>query len=239
MSRATPAHLEVLRLARLLGVDPDRLTPLADLPLEDLQALREQAAGRLFDEGEDAFRRAATVAGLVPTGLAAKLAEHALGPLLSARTTAVIEVDKAADLSSKLSSSYLADVAVQIDPRVVDELVTRMPPDVIAAVGDELAAREEWLVMADFLGVISTEALDATLHAVSAEAILHVAELLGDDTRLDEVVSLLSDDRLAELHRTAEAIEEQALLAELAEAVSPEQQARLAQAGADPAGTAE
>ena len=71
MSRATPTELELLRLTRLLDVDTVRLAPLADLPLGDLKALREQAAGRLFDEGEDAFRRAAHVANLVPAALAA------------------------------------------------------------------------------------------------------------------------------------------------------------------------
>lgn len=231
MSRATPTELELLRLARLLDVDTARLAPLADLPLEDLKALREQTAGRLFDEGEDAFRRAAHVANLVPAALAAKLAEHALGPVLSARTTEVIAVDKAADLSSRLSPGFLAEVAMQIDPSVVDELVTTMPPDVIAAVGEELATRQEWLVMADFLGVISTPALEATLHAVSAEAVLHVAQLLEDDDRLDEVVSLLDDDRLAGLVATAERTGQQDLLAELAGAVSADQQARLASVG--------
>ena len=227
MSRFDPAHLELLRLARLLKVDPDRLDPLSGLPVEDLRTLRDRIAERLFEEGRDAFQRAANVANFVPAPLAAKLAEHALGPVLAARTTAVTPPQKAVELSGRFSAGFLADVAEEIDPRVVDDLVESLPPKVVAAVGRELAAREEWLVMADFVGGISSAALVATVEALSTESILRISVYLEDPDRLDEVVALLDDERLADAVTVARAEGLDEELAWITESVGDEQRARI------------
>lgn len=220
-------ELERLRLARLLKTDPERLEPLAAVPTEDLKVLRDQVSSRLFDEGVESFQRAATVGNLVPTALGAKLAQHALGPVLSARTTAVTPPEKAVEMAGRFPPAFLADVAVEMDPRVADDLVKALPPKVIATVGDELADREEWLVMADFVEVISHGALATTLDALSTESILRVSRYLEDESRLDEIVGLLDDDRLAELIEVAAELGLGDNLERITNALGEDQRARI------------
>ena len=198
---------------RLLHVEPERLAPLAEVPLEDLHLLRDQVTSRLFDEGRESWARVAAVSRRVPAGLAATLAERALGPVLAARATTSVDIDKAVELSSRFSATFLADVATHLDPRAVDDLTARLPAQVIADTSTELARREEWLVMADFVGTISSAALTATMSVMSEAQILRVALLLEDPSRLQEIVSLLDDDRLdagvvaAEAHRLGDALD--------------------------------
>lgn len=227
MAAPTPAELELLRLARLLSVDPADVDGLLPIGAADLRSLRDQVAARLHRSGREAFERAATVAGMVPAGLAATLAQKGLGPVLSARTTAVTPPDKAADLAARMPPEFLADVAVAMDPQVADELLRRLPPDVIAGVGDVLAARGEWLAMADFVGSITDEALAATVRTLSDEAVLHVGRLLQDPARVDEVVGLLDDERLASLVATARARGLEEALEDLVGRLGEDQRARV------------
>lgn len=227
MSAPDATDLELMRLARLLKVEPEQLDGLRPLPIADLKVLRDQVAARLFDEGKDSFHRAATVANVVPAGLAAKLAEHALGPVLAARTTAVTEPKKSVELAAKFHTAFLADVSQEIDPRAVTDLVEAMPPKIIAEIGNELASRGEWLVMADFVGAISHDAMRTTINALSAASVLHVAELLEDRSRLDEIVAMLPDQRLDEIVAVAEAEGLHDQLGSLVDGLSDEQRARI------------
>lgn len=227
MSAPDPVDLELARLARLLRVDADELADLAPAGAADLKVLRAQVAARLHDEGQDSFRRAAQVSGMVPAKLAATLAEHGLGPVLSARTTAVLDPAKAAELAERFSPAFLADVAEELDPRVVADLVATMPAQIIADVAQELAARQEWLVMADFVGAISSEALQRTVAVLSDEAVLRTSALLEDRERLEEVVAGLDDDRLASLADTARELQADELVEGLRASLSPEQRARI------------
>ena len=200
----SPAELEVRRIARLVNVDPGELEALHAIGAEDLRVVRGQIVAKLFDEHTESWERAVAVTGVVPTGLAAKLSEKALGPVLSARVTGLLSPDKAVDVGSKLSPAFMADIAVNVDPRKVTDLVVAMPPQTIAAVARELAARGEWLVMADFVAAVTTPALRTTVDAVDDRAVLQIAPLLEDPERVRLVISLLDDERLAGLRETAE-----------------------------------
>lgn len=199
-----PEDLEVQRIARLLAVDPADLEGLQAAALEDLRALRDQIAGKLFDEGTESWHKAAAVSGVVPPGLAAKLAQGALGPVLAARVTAQIDPRRAADIAAKMPAEFMADVAQSIDPRQVTDLVVHLPPRTIAEVGAVLATRGEWLVMADFLAAMTPAALAPTVASLEARSILRVAVLLGDPDRISQVVALLDDARLGALRQVAE-----------------------------------
>lgn len=228
----SPTDLEVRRIARLVGVEPAELVGLEAAPLTDLRTLREQIASRLFDEGADSWERAAAVAGVVPSGLAAKLAQGALGPVLAARVTSAVDVKRAVDISTRLPPSFMADTAVNIDPRQVTELVVHLPPRTIAEVGEELAARGEWLVMADFVAAITLTALQTTVEGLDEAAILRIAVLLEQHDRIDAVCGMLDDARLLRLCDVTAAEGLAAHLAFVLDAVGEDQRARLQAAGA-------
>lgn len=223
----SPVDLEIRRIARLVGVDAGTLDGLDAVPLTDLRTLRDQIAAKLFDEGADSWERAAAVSGIVPTSLAARLAQGALGPVLAARVTSAVDVARAVDIATKLSPEFMADTAINIDPRQVTDLVVHLPPRTIAEVGEVLAGRSEWLVMADFVAAITLRALRTTVEGLDEVAILRIAVLLEQHDRIDAVAGMLDDDRIARLRERAEAEGLQAHLAFIIDAVGEEQRARL------------
>ncbi|CAN5495137.1 hypothetical protein BH23ACT9_BH23ACT9_04480 [soil metagenome] len=223
----SPVQLEIRRLARMLTLEPDALSGLANLPVEDLRTLRGQVASKLFDEGADSWDRAVAVSGIVPSGLAAKLSQGALGPVLAARVTSLVDTDRAVDIASKLPAGFMADTAVNIDPRSVTGLVVQLPPTTIAEVGAVLAERGEWLVMADFVAAVTLPALRTTIDSLDEEAILRAGVLLEDPERVTQVVAMLSASRIIELRRVAvdEGLEDH--LAHISGVVDDDQRARL------------
>jgi hypothetical protein len=224
----SPVELELRRLARLLHTDVDALAGLEAMPVEDLRTLRGQIAAALFDHGADSWERAAAVSGVVPAGLAAKLAQGALGPVLAARVTSQVDVDRAVEISTRLPPEFMADTAINIDPRQVTDLVSHLPPATIADVGQVLAERGEWLVMADFVAAVDREALRATVDALDEHALLRTAVLLEDPGRIEEVVAMLDADRLARVREVARSHGLTGHLTFIAQACGPGQRRRLA-----------
>jgi hypothetical protein len=178
--RAHEARAEVLRLAHVLGADPDQLAALEAVPPADVRRLREQCADALFQAGHEAFRRAAAVAEKLPGPLVAQLAQRALGAALSARTAAVLDGDRAVDLARRLPPDFLAEIAVHLDLRKLSGVVARVEPERVAGVARELARREEWVVMAALVDHLSDGGLDAALGTLDDEAILATGFLLED-----------------------------------------------------------
>lgn len=224
----SPADLEVRRIARMLNAEPATFQGLQVMRLEDLRALRGQIAAALFDRGKESWERAAAVSGVVPAGLAAKMAQGALGPVLSARVTGSVDIERAVDIATKLPAEFMADTAINIDPRQVTDLVVHLPASTIADVGRVLARRGEWLVMADFVAAVTLPALRTTIEALDEEAILRTAVLLEDPARVRTVVEMLDAARISRLREVADQVGLHAHLAHLADACDQAQRARLA-----------
>jgi hypothetical protein len=74
---------------------------------------------------------------------------------------------------------------------------------------------------------ISSAALVATVEALSTESILRISVYLEDPDRLDEVVALLDDERLADAVTVARAEGLDEELAWITESVGDEQRARI------------
>ena len=62
------AEAEILKLARVLDVEPARLAYLARVDADDLQAFRDQVTDTLFDANAAALQRMALAARVVPVG---------------------------------------------------------------------------------------------------------------------------------------------------------------------------
>jgi hypothetical protein len=203
---AQPAA-EVLKLAHQLGVAPEQLHFLAEVPADQLRTLRQQIGDTLFDADKHHFTRVVAASKMVPSAVAAKITEHALPPLVAARTAELLDPVRAMDIVARLSDRYLADVSAAMDPYRAPEVVAGIPPATVAAVGTELARRGEWVVMGSFVSLVSHEALHATSRSLTGEQLLRVGYVLDDLSRMDEIAEVLSDRQLDELLAAAVRLE--------------------------------
>jgi hypothetical protein len=191
------AHAEVLKLARLLGREPGELAYLERLAPSDLRALRDSVTETLYDANGHALGRLAAASRLLPSGVTATIGQRAFGALLSARLAGLLETAKAVDVASKMPPPFLADVAVELDPRRASDLIATIAPALIGQITAELVARREYVTMGRFVGHLGDEAIAASLATMDDEAVLQVAFVLEDRAQLKRLLSKLPKDRWA------------------------------------------
>ncbi|QFU86594.1 hypothetical protein [Amycolatopsis sp. YIM 10] len=189
------SRAEVLKLARLLDADDERLSFLARLDARELRRLRERMTDVLFDANLPMLRRMAAASKLLPGAVTAKIAERVYGPLLCARIAGVMEADRAVDVAKRLTTAFLADVAIELDPRRVSEIIARMPRTRILEIAEELVRREDWITIGRFVGHLPDETVEAAFVVLHDVALLHTAFVLDDKARVGQVVELLPEDR--------------------------------------------
>jgi len=187
---------EVLKLAQLLGREPDSLSYLEALPADDVRRLRDQVTDVLFSANEKTFARLAAASKLLPAGLNASIAQRAFGPVLAARITGRLEPSRAVEVAERLPPAFLADVAIELDPRRARDVIAQIPPPQIAAVTRELVKREEYVTMGRFVGHLPDGAIAAALGVTDDQALLRTGFVLEQKPRLQTVAELLGPERL-------------------------------------------
>ncbi|MBO0769253.1 MAG: hypothetical protein J2O48_11280 [Solirubrobacterales bacterium] len=215
-------NAEVQRIARLLSTDQQELAYLSAVSSEDLRALREQVTSLLFDD-QSLLAGLASASKLLPASLNASLGEKVFGALLCARIAGLLEPDRAVELASRLPQSFLADVAVQLDPRRVAAILAKIPPDTVGAITKILIEREEWVAMGQFYAFLPDASIAAALAVATPISLLRIALVLDDKSRLSHVLKLAGVDKVEQVRKAAEAngLAEQA--AGLSDWLSPEQ----------------
>lgn len=228
MSPASPhrARAEVLKLSRALGCEPGRLEALEAADPAELRVLREQVSDALFAVHRDGFARIAAMSEKLPASVAATMAQKVLGAPLSARAAALLAPEKAVELAGRVSPEFLTEVAVSVDVRHVGHLVAQIPPPTVAETTGELARRQEWVVLGAMLTHLAPEGLVAAVEVLDPGALLHTGFVAEDPARLDEVVALLSDERLEAVVQEAERSDLQEELAQVVGHLTGEQRAR-------------
>ena len=219
-------NAEIQRLAKLLGLAPDELGYLMPLAPEELRALRGQVTASLFD-ARGVLARMAAATRILPASLTATLAERVFGPMLAARIAGLVEVDRAVDIASRLPVPFLADVATELDPRRVSDILGAIPPATISAVAAELIRREEWIAMGTFYAYLPPASIRAALTVADAPALLQIAFVLEDKARLPAVLDIAGMDTLGRIAVAAEAAGLTAQLRALEVYLTPEQRAQL------------
>jgi hypothetical protein len=226
-------HAEVLKLARLLGTSTDRLGYLERLSPEEVREVRERASDVLFDVDGRRFRLIAIASKLPPAALTAIIAEHAFGPLLCARITALLEVKRAVDLAERLPRKFVAALAINLDPRRAKDIVAAIPPYLIGEVAAELTRDAEWVAMGRFVGYLTDDSVRAAFRVIPDGSLLRISYFVEVAEHLDHVVGLLEEGRIRGAIRAAtdEDLWPQAL--DLLSRVSPQRAGHLADLAAE------
>lgn len=194
---------ELARLARLLRTDADRVAPLADLPVQTLRAFRAQVTARLFAADRSQVDGIAAATALLPTAIAARIAEAIFPATLAAHVAGLLETERAADLAGRLSPAYLAALAPHLDTRGVGSLLAGLQEPVIAGAAVHLARERDYLTMADLVAEMPLSAVTAAVEALDDRSLLRTALCLADPADLARIVEVLPDDRLDGLLRAA------------------------------------
>jgi hypothetical protein len=195
---------EILKLARLLGCEPEEMHYLEAVGLADLRILREQVTEVLFDSHLAVLKRLAAASRLLPVALVAQLGERVFGPLLAARITGLLDPGRAVELAAKLPVGFLADVAIELDPRRATDVICRIPAEQISAITGELVDRGEYVTMGRFVGCLPDASITAALDRLDPSSLLEVALVLEGKDGLEHLLDLLGPERFQEMIVTAE-----------------------------------
>lgn len=220
-------HAEVLKLARLLGIEPARLAYLEALSPGDVRELRERAAVALHDD-DHRLGRVALASRIPPAPMTAWIAQHLFGALLCARIAGLLEPRRAIDLAKRMPAAYLADMAMQLDPRRVHDIIFGLPPALIGEVAAELTAREEYIAMGRFVGHMTDAALLEAFAVIDDASLLRISYFVEEKDQLDHVVGLLETERIQGAIRAATEADLWPQALDLLTRISPEQAGELA-----------
>ena len=205
MSAATDSRAELVKLARLLGLEgPASLTGMRRAPAGELRAYREAVTELLYDDELALLERLADAAPLLPARTLATIGERALGPLICARMTGLLEVDRAAEIARHFAIDFLARVAAELDPRRAVDVVTSTPPDRARALSLALAARGEHVAMGRFVAYLDRRTLAACIAALTDGDVLRVTFVLEGKERVAEIVDLIGPQRTRSMLEAAE-----------------------------------
>ena len=198
-------HAEVLKLARLLSTDVERLDYLEGLEPEEIAMLRDRASDSLYAADGHRFHRVALASRLPPVALTTFIAQHAFGPLLCARVAGLLDTRLAVEIALRLPTTFVADLAVELDPRRARDLIAALPPYRIAEVAEELTERREYIAMGRFVGFMTDAALKACFEVIDDASLLWISYFVEAKERLDHVVGLLPERRIRSAIRAATA----------------------------------
>ncbi len=207
MSRKSESRAETVKLGRLLGVeDPEGLAFLLSVPARELRAYREAVTDLLYDDDLELLQRTADAARLLPARTLAAIGERALGPLVCARLTGLLDPRRAMEISDHFTVDFLALLAAELDPRHAVELVTAIATDTVVAVSVAMAANGEHIAMGRFVAYLDEQALSLCVEALSDDDLMRVAFVMEGEERLPSVFEMIGAERtermLAAAHRS-------------------------------------
>jgi hypothetical protein len=207
VSATTDSRAEVVKLARLLGLnDPRELDSLLGIPAAELVEYRDRVVALLHDDDQQLLHRMAKAAPLLPTPMLATIAERALGPLICARLVELLDPDLADTIARRLSTDFLAEVAAALDPRRTAETIGLLAPDRLSEVSLAMAAQGEHVAMGRIAGHLSDTGLEACIGQLADHHLLHVAFVIERKERLAKLSEIVGMARVQRILDGAEAV---------------------------------
>ena len=190
------SQAEVIKLGRVLGVEPGDLEFLGGASAESLRMLRESVTEHLLEEDRPFFRRLAQVFERVPTVIAAKIA-RSIDPMVVAGVAVEIQARRVVTLGQRLHTPFLADVCMHLDPRRARDAIRLFPVDLVVDVALELDSRDDLVTMSRFVDYVSDDTMLAVEEALHDESrLLRVAFLMESKNRVDHIFRMLPPERV-------------------------------------------
>ena len=190
---------ELDKLGLTLDVDTEALGFLDHVAAEQLRTLRVAIYEVLYQEDRVLFARMAAVAKRLPVAVTLQIAER-LGPLLTARVASEIPSGRGVEIARKMSTTFAADVCVDLDPRRTRDLIVHLPTGWLVEVALELARRGDFVTMSRFVDFVSDRAVQGVVEAMDDETdLLRVAFYMGAKNRMDHFFRMLPPKRLEAL----------------------------------------
>jgi hypothetical protein len=173
---------EIVKLARVLGLDgASELEYLQKVPAPELRAYRDAVTDVMYDADRERLGRMADAARLLPARTLAKVGEAALGPLVCAHLSGLLEPKRAAEVAEHFSVDFLAQLAAELDPRRAVEVVASTSPELVLDIALALAARGEYVAMGRFVAHLDEPTLAAATERLSDDDLLHLSFVLEGD----------------------------------------------------------
>jgi hypothetical protein len=197
VSAGPESRSEIAKLARLLGLsDPGSLAYLEGVPAPELRAYRDAVTNLLYDDDRELLGRAADASRLLPARTLAKIGESALGPLICAHLTGLIDAERAREIADHFSIAFLARLAAEMDPRRAVEVIAQTSPKRVLEIAQALARQGEHVAMGRFVAHLDDDTLAACLDRLSDEDVLRVAFVLEGERAHERIYALLGVVRM-------------------------------------------
>jgi hypothetical protein len=204
VSRTPESRAETAKLGRLLGVeDQGELAFLLPVSAHELRDYREALTDLLYDDDRELLQRTADASRLLPARTLAAVGERALGPLICARLSGLLDPHRAAEISEHFTVDFLARLAAELDPRRAVEVVSAITTDTVVAVSAAMAANGEHVAMGRFVAYLDEAALSLCIEALCDEDLLRVVFVMEGGERLASVFETIGAERTERMFAAA------------------------------------
>jgi len=228
------ARAEVIKLARELSVEPERLDFLRAVDELDIRRFRRRVCHELDAPHRPLFRKLAMASQLLPNSLTVKIAVKYFGPMLCGMVASELSADRAAALMSHVPVDFLADATPYVDPVAAEPIIRGLPTEKMVPTMQELLRRKEYVTLARFLGSVTDEQLLAVVPLVETGEDLLMTGFYAEVTdRFEVVVSELPPDRIRAIVQAAVDLDAFAEALTLMQHLTPPTRARVANAAAE------
>jgi hypothetical protein len=168
-----------------------------------VRVFRERSVAALFDDAPEILDRIAAMTKVLPAGVAAGIAQKALGPRLAAALAGRLEPVRAADIIDRLPAEFTARCCHHLDPRRIAGIMGRLDDDIVVRVALVLADRGDHLTMGRFVGHIRDSALVRILPKLDDATLLHTGFVIDHPERLGHIVELMGEERVSSVIASA------------------------------------
>lgn len=196
MSAKSDTRSEIVKLARLLHAEEDSLDYLAGVPAKELRQYREKIVDLLYDDDREQLSRAAEASRLLPAGTLAKIGERALGPLICAHLSGLLDPERAAEIARHFPTEFLVELAAEMDPRRAVAVIAATPSETVVTIAVAMARRGEHVAMGRFVAHLDDATLTEAIEQLSDEDLLQVAFVLEGERAHERMFELAGVERM-------------------------------------------